>query len=405
MIFAVYGIIAASGQGGGDENTLGAHRYWRMNVREDYQTGGYVRFDEMELRDEYFGSPIEDSIPTKTASQENGTFNFSRAFDGLFGGINYYRTSIDDTVFPVFFTFDAGLGNTITIAQIVIWPQANRENLCPRDFDVQYSDDGSTWTTGWSVLDTDSANNDTPRIYTAPQATPEPVVAGWNILLLTPGYTLSEDSLTLTNTSGGGNFAFIVPTTTGATAGTGDLIYTEFLMGDDDDTEYNGYLGLMGSAGFGDLSGNPTSNSRVGRRGNGTIWHDGAEQVTGLLPYGNDDIVMVAFRPNTGQIWTGVNGVWDDDPATDDPTVTYTRLDGTFVHIVGQGRDQDNAVTAVLEEDDWTYTKPVGSIAMTDAPDTNPRGDIARIYTAISPIKAGSANADRQQILVAINGA
>ena len=69
---------------------------------------------------------------------------------------------------------------------------------------------------------------------------------------------------------------------------------------------------------------------------------------------------MMCFDPSTAEIWTGVNGVWDDDPDTDPPTYTGPVASAEF-YICLQGRNADQGGRLVSLSNEMTYTLPTGA--------------------------------------------
>lgn len=134
---------------------MAAHRYWRIKITADSGWGsGGCSLSEVEMAESQGGSN-QCSGGTAIASGDSGaSWVPSRAFDGS------ASTSWDHE--PGSFTdlwigYDFGSGVTKDIVEVRMRPRAVQSGgkpftlRAPGAFDVQYSDDGSSWTTYWSV--------------------------------------------------------------------------------------------------------------------------------------------------------------------------------------------------------------------------------------------------------------
>lgn len=131
--------------------------------------------------------------------------------------------------------------------------------------------------------------------------------------------------------------------------------------------EYSGYHAIVTAKSRNDIKvaeTNPAYDGTLGRRGSGIIYYNGAKQVTGLATYGAGDRLMMAFNPSTGQVWTGVNGTWDDDPSG---TATYTMsIAGQNEYWIAlQGRNLNDGQQLISDAGDMLY-KPAGITAIGD---------------------------------------
>lgn len=137
-----------------------AHRYWRIYINAN---GGAsdVSIDELELYTQPYGKN-EVGAGTATASSYNATvgtpFTPSRAFEFSLRdhGVSSTQDLWASGTTPVagqWLAYDFGVGNAKEIVEIGMWGRLDSTftSQTPTDFDVQYSDDGTTWTTSWSV--------------------------------------------------------------------------------------------------------------------------------------------------------------------------------------------------------------------------------------------------------------
>ena len=128
------------------------------------------------------------------------------------------------------------------------------------------------------------------------------------------GHSLTNGNTTLTNVSGGADYRFWTITINRLPSSTDALVYWEVRHGADADVEYNGYHAIVTSAEIASRVGgsvdNPIGNNSAGRRGNGQIWSGatagtGSPVVSSGLPYGNDDVLMMAFNPSNSAALDG----------------------------------------------------------------------------------------------------
>lgn len=118
------------------------HRYWRLNFTATYANNS-VRLQEVELYTAVGGADVTGS---GTASAEAG--NAAQAFDNNTG--TEWDTLSGGGGLPDWLQYDFGAGNEKDIVSIGLFPNSTTLQ-CPKNFDVLYSDDGSTWTTYWSI--------------------------------------------------------------------------------------------------------------------------------------------------------------------------------------------------------------------------------------------------------------
>ena len=184
------------------------------------------------------------------------------------------------------------------------------------------------------------------------------------------GHSITENDTRLTNVSGGSNYVSWVPTTDRIQDTVTDMIYFEvdFLAGP---SSTNGYISLVteDTIAAGPTSGGfPADQGGTGIRGDGNIWaSEGAtgsaySKVSGLLSFGNGNTLMVCFNPSTNELWTGTDGVWNDDPETDPPT--YTVYDTSQWAVALMTRDTDTSCKLISLSTDLTYPIPTGAVAL-----------------------------------------
>ncbi|AAQ63342.1 tail fiber protein [Burkholderia phage BcepNazgul] len=127
-------------------NPYGAHKYWRINCSAA-QTGGVgMRVAELRFIDTN-GAQIATTGGTASGSAQNTTFGPDNAFDG--NTATYYRSNSAPLAgAEIFLGYQWPAAKSVARVQIAV-----TDNLSggPSNFTVQYSDDGSAWTTAWTV--------------------------------------------------------------------------------------------------------------------------------------------------------------------------------------------------------------------------------------------------------------
>lgn len=122
------------------------HRYWRIHARVN-AGGTFVQFAEVEMRAAVGGADqCNGGTPSCSGSIQAGSAAGVFANDGVTSFVQWSGTT-DKWV-----AYDFGAGNEKDIVEVAITGATGAANRSPSVFDVQYSDDGVTWTTAWSVI-------------------------------------------------------------------------------------------------------------------------------------------------------------------------------------------------------------------------------------------------------------
>jgi hypothetical protein len=153
-----------------DSNPHGAHLYWRVNVSANNGSPN-TSIEELEFLATPSGSDQANG-GTALASSEFSNHNAFRAFDNSTAGNPWASVSTPawlgyQFVAPVWVS-------TITI-------QARDDSAAeqsPRDFTIQFSDDGTNWFTAWSVTNQTGWALAQIRRFTDPAYTPTSLVTG-----------------------------------------------------------------------------------------------------------------------------------------------------------------------------------------------------------------------------------
>ena len=129
----------------------GAWRYWRIFI-ETSNGGTYVALGEVELRASVGGATLMTAATPVLASTTNGAFAAERTVDGD-TSTQWRATAATNQ----WLRFDLGVAQAV--AQVALYPQGSLLNRSPKDFIIQGSDDGTTFTdvkaftnqTGWTA--------------------------------------------------------------------------------------------------------------------------------------------------------------------------------------------------------------------------------------------------------------
>ena len=122
-----------------------ARRYWRIYITANNGDASFTSIAEMEMR-LTAGGATQCVGGTAAASSSYFNDNGSRAFNGSTLALN--NTWVTQSVAPPHWCrYDFGAGVTKQIQEVAIFPETGLLDRAPRDFDIQSSDDASTWET------------------------------------------------------------------------------------------------------------------------------------------------------------------------------------------------------------------------------------------------------------------
>lgn len=142
---------------------MAAHRYWRLHCTRN---GGnlYVALTELTLATSIGGASVATGGTASSYSNYSGwtpdlAFNGSTAEPGWHSGTGDFPTT------PQWLQYDFGAGNDVDIVEFGITSRSNASDAAtqtPQDFLLQYSDNGSDFTTlfavagegGWTATET-----------------------------------------------------------------------------------------------------------------------------------------------------------------------------------------------------------------------------------------------------------
>lgn len=139
------------------------HRYWRISITGS-NGGSYVGAGEVQFRTVAGG--VNECV--------NGTGTSRSNFAGLPPANAFDRNTSTEWAsnnvgFPEWLEYDLGSGISASITEIAYLPRnLTPTTQSPTGFDVQYSDDNSSWTTLWSVSGITGWAANTWKVFTKP---------------------------------------------------------------------------------------------------------------------------------------------------------------------------------------------------------------------------------------------
>ena len=155
-------LLGSGGSGGSGAPTPDPHRYWRINITAintvAYTIAGMIEF-QMHSGTKGFGTDALEGGTASADSEYNGSTVASNAVDGDLTDADANMWQTTNTAFPHWWKYDFGSGNAVDIFGVSIVARSGGSDgaggsvnmTAPKNFNVQYSDDNSSWTTKWSV--------------------------------------------------------------------------------------------------------------------------------------------------------------------------------------------------------------------------------------------------------------
>lgn len=162
---------------------MAAHRHWRLYITATGGDPNYTQIAELELR-AAIGGADQTGAGTASALTALSGFEASKAVDNTTS--SKWSTTVGN-VTPTWIAYDFGAGNDVDIVEVAVACAGTAfDARGPRVFDVEWSDDGSTWTTAWSVNEPSlTYTSGVFSVFTSPAARTEAEVsalAGYAVL-------------------------------------------------------------------------------------------------------------------------------------------------------------------------------------------------------------------------------
>lgn len=133
---------------------MASARYWRIYITAN-NGDSYTAISELEFRAESGGADLTSPSMACSQSSYYSDWTAARAVNNSIGSAgNCWVTAGDAPPHWAWFDF----GSPVAPVELVIWGESGLPGRSPKDFQIQYSDDATTWTTlatftnvtGWS---------------------------------------------------------------------------------------------------------------------------------------------------------------------------------------------------------------------------------------------------------------
>jgi F5/8 type C domain/NedA-like, galactose-binding domain len=154
---------------------MAAHRYWRINVTVGNAGAPYVGCAELGLRTNVGGLSVT-SGGTASASENYPGLPPANAFD-LSDATDWVSNG---SALPQWLKYDFGSGNDKDIVEVEVVARAPTTQTV-NSFDVQYSDNNSSWTTLYSVAAAAAWGTSEHRVYTYASGYPATSKVWWRV--------------------------------------------------------------------------------------------------------------------------------------------------------------------------------------------------------------------------------
>lgn len=218
---------------------MAAHRYWRVYMTVMASTGAYPSLSEVVFRDSG-GTPISTSGKTLTASSEGFGLPVANAFDGNSSTVWH----AGNTTLPAWVKCDFGAGGEVDVAKVSIGGRSGNDFQSPRDFQLQWSDDNSAWTTLFSVTDITSWKSSNQKTF------PKAALANksaWRVYITAvgTGSAAGLSEMEFRTSAGGADTATDPEKGIGSTNYAQDSISTYNCHDNNNSTDWSSYAGGM----------------------------------------------------------------------------------------------------------------------------------------------------------------
>lgn len=129
------------------------HRYWRVYIAGP-MSGTFLGATEIEMRGTYDGPDQTGSGIALGSSQYNAGYAPSKAFDNSYidsGGSPADIWVAGASLFPAWIGYDFGAGNEVDVVEVLYTGrETTRVAQSPGNAIIQWSDNGTNWTTSWT---------------------------------------------------------------------------------------------------------------------------------------------------------------------------------------------------------------------------------------------------------------
>lgn len=155
LLASVAAATLAGTGGGGLPPLPGAHRHWRIHITAN-AGGDLSALTQVQMYEIPFAENAIGGGTVSADSEFSGTYPDDNAVDHLLqdgsdSASNEKLWASANTSPPHWIAYDFGMGNDIEILSVGLHMRRSDQSAqYPAAFSVQYSDDGSVWTTSWS---------------------------------------------------------------------------------------------------------------------------------------------------------------------------------------------------------------------------------------------------------------
>lgn len=145
---ATHQLLVTHGAAGGGGS---GHRYWRILITQNDGSASFCGFTECELRGTVGGSDLTSAASALACTLSSSDINSGNAARYAFSDDGNGWLSATASTSWIRWDFQTqGIGQQ-NVVQIRIEGSHNAPNASPRNFELQWSDDGSSWTTVMTV--------------------------------------------------------------------------------------------------------------------------------------------------------------------------------------------------------------------------------------------------------------
>jgi hypothetical protein len=144
LVAVVQGLMAAAAAGG-----PGVHRYWRLYITANDGSTSFMGCTELILRDALgtnVSSPGALTAPYSSSSDVNGLNAVALAFDSNTGSSGWLSATAASPQWCAVDLGATGLAGATEIKSFDLYGSWNAPSASPKDFELQWSDDGFAWT-------------------------------------------------------------------------------------------------------------------------------------------------------------------------------------------------------------------------------------------------------------------
>lgn len=150
LIPLLQGMVAAPSGG------PGVHRYWRLYITANDGNASFMGVTEVRLRNGS-GTVVSHtnatSTPYSSSSDINASNDYSRAWDNNLTDSGWLSATAASPQWTKVDLGNVNLPGPTEVMSFDLYGSWNAPDASPKDFELQWSDDNSTWTTAGAYTD------------------------------------------------------------------------------------------------------------------------------------------------------------------------------------------------------------------------------------------------------------